>query len=158
MKKYVLSLLAVFCAAVSVNALDFSVSGTGATQTQGNSESAFGTAFRLEKFVTDSVSFGAVQGVSYASAASTVRGSTELFGAYNLNYTVFGFKNTTFAGAASGVGYGDGAAEWTAGPLLGNRFFLKDNVYLLTQANYDVGLNPAASNSVRYTIGIGIRF
>ena len=78
--------------------------------------------------------------------------------AYNLDYKVAGFKNQAFAGAGASFGYGDGLPTWHAGPLIGNRFFVKDNVYILAQANYDVGLNNVADNAVRYTLGLGVRF
>lgn len=148
--------MAVLAVAFNVSALDFSIAGTGATQTQGTTSSEFGTAVRLEKFVVPSVSVGYIQGISVATPE--VRGSSELFAAYNLNYTVFGFKNQAFAGAGASFGYGDGLPTWHAGPLLGNRFFVKDNVYILAQANYDVGLNNVADNQVRYTLGLGVRF
>ena len=156
MKKLLLSLMTVLAVTFNVGALDFSISGTGATQTQGNTSSIFGTALRLEKFVTTNISLGYVQGVSVATP--NVRGSSELFAAYNLDYKVAGFKNQTFAGAGASFGYGDGLPAWYAGPLLGNRFFVRDNVYVLTQANYDVGLNNVADNAVRYTLGLGVRF
>lgn len=156
MKKLLLSLMAVLAVALNVSALDFSIAGTGATQTQGTTSSEFGTAVRLEKFVVPSVSVGYIQGISVATP--DVRGSSELFGAYNLDYKVFGYKNQAFAGAGATFGYGDGLPTWHAGPLLGNRFFVKDNVYILAQANYDVGLNNAADNQVRYTLGLGVRF
>ena len=156
MKKLLLSLMAVLAVAFNVSALDFSISGTGATQTQGDTSSAFGTALRLEKFVVPSVSVGYIQGISVATP--NVRGSSELFAAYNLDYKVAGFKNQAFAGAGASFGYGDGLPTWHAGPLIGNRFFVKDNVYILAQANYDVGLNNVADNAVRYTLGLGVRF
>lgn len=156
MKKLLLLLMAILAVAFNVSALDFSIAGTGATQTQGTTSSAFGTSLRLEKFVVPSVSVGYIQGISVATP--DVRGSSELFAAYNLDYKVFGFKNQAFAGASATFGYGDGLPTWHAGPLLGNRFFVKDNVYILAQANYDVGLNGAADNLVRYTLGLGVRF
>ena len=156
MKKLLLSLMAVLAVAFNVSALDFSISGTGATQTQGTTSSEFGTALRLEHFATTNISVGYIQGIGVATP--DVRGSSELFAAYNLNYTVLGIKNQAFAGAGATFGYGDGLPTWHAGPLLGNRFFVKDNVYILTQANYDVGLNNAADNAVRYTLGLGVRF
>jgi hypothetical protein len=156
MKKLLLSLAAVLAVVFNVSALDFSISGTGATQTQGNTSSEFGTALRLEKFVIPSVSVGYIQGINVATP--NVRGSSELFAAYNLNYKITGFTNQVFAGAGASFGYGDGLPTWHAGPLLGNRFFVKDNVYILTQVNYDVGLNNVADNAVRYTLGLGVRF
>ena len=154
--KKLLSLMAVLAIALNVSALDFSISGTGATQTQGSTSSAFGTALRLEKFVVPSVSVGYVQGINVATP--DVRGSSELFAAYNLNYSIAKFKNQAFVGGSASLGYGNGVPTWYAGPLVGNRFFVKDNVYILTQANYDVGLNGVADNIVRYTLGLGVRF
>lgn len=156
MKKSLLSLLTVLAVAFNVSALDFSISGTGSTQTQGNTTSVFGTGVRLEQFVTTNISVGYIQGFSVATP--NVRGSSELFAAYNLDYKIAGFKNQAFAGAGASFGYGDGLPTWYAGPLLGNRFFVKDDIYILTQANYDVGLNKASDNAVRYTLGLGVRF
>jgi len=156
MKKLLLSLMAVLAVAFNVSALDFSIAGTGVTQTQGTTSSDFGTAIRLEHFATTNISVGYIQGINVATP--DVRGSSELFAAYNLDYKVFGFKNQAFAGAGATFGYGDGLPTWHAGPLLGNRFFVKDNVYILAQANYDVGLNNVADNQVRYTLGLGVRF
>jgi hypothetical protein len=156
MKKLLLSLLAVLAVTFNVGALDFSIGGTGSTQTQKNTGSEFGTALRLEKFATTNISVGYIQGINVATP--NVRGSSELFVAYNLDYKVVGFQNQTFAGAGASFGYGDGLPTWHAGPLLGNRFFVKDNVYILAQVNYDIGLNNVADNAVRYTLGLGVRF
>lgn len=154
LKKLMLSLLVILSVA-TVQAYDFAVLGSGTTQTQGDKKSVFGTEVRFEKFVAPTLSAGVVQGLSYN--AST-RGSSELFVAHNMNYNLFKVKNTLFAGADGRVGYGPNAPEWTAGPLIGNRIFLKENVYILAQVNYDVGLNRSAANGLRYTIGLGVRF
>lgn len=156
MKKLLLSLMAVLAVTFNLGALDFSIAGTGATQTQGTTDSVFGTAVRLEKFVSTNVSFGYIQGIEVTTP--DVRGSSELFGAYNLTYKVIGFTNQVFAGASAVFGYGNGLPTWHAGPIFGNRLFVKNNVYILAQANYDVGLNNVADNRVRYTLGLGVRF
>ena len=156
MKKLLLSLMAVLAVVFNVSALDFSIAGTGVTQTQGTTSSDFGTAIRLEHFATTNISVGYIQGIGVATP--DVRGSSELFAAYNLDYNVFGFTNQVFAGASAAFGYGNGLPTWHAGPILGNRLFVKNNVYILAQANYDVGLNNVVDNQVRYTLGLGVRF
>ena len=156
MKKLLLSLAAFLAVAINISALDFSIGGTGVTQTQGKSSSEFGTALRLETFVLPKVSVGYVQGVTVATP--NVRGTSELFGAYNLNYKVVGLTNQVFVGGGATVGYGNGAPTYHAGPLLGNRLFIKENVYVLAQVNYDVGLVKSTDNTLRYTLGLGVRF
>lgn len=155
MKKLLTAVLALVLTAFSVSALDLAVAGSGTTQANKSSDSAVGLNIRLEQFATTNITVGFAQGVSYDSNA---RFTSELFTAYNVNYSVFGLKNTVFAGAGGRVGYGKGDTGYSAGPLVGNRLFLRDNVYLLTQANYDVGLNRATDNVVRYTVGLGARF
>ena len=77
----------------------------------------------------------------------------------SINYSVFGVKNTVFAGGDVNFGYGSGVqGSWSGGPILGNRLFLAENVYILAQAAYDVGFNAAPSNQLRYTLGLAIRF
>ena len=151
-----LSLLTALTVSLSGNALDLAVTGTGTTQAHGDNSTAFGTEIRLEKFVNDKYSVGYVQGVSLDS--TDLRGTSELFVAYNLNYKVFGLKNQVYVGGGAKVGYGDQNFEASAGPVLGNRLFLKDDVYVLTQVNYDVGLNQTSDNVIRYSIGLGVRF
>lgn len=156
MNKKLLSLSLLACLALSANALDFSIGGSGTTQTSGAQNTQFGADLRLEQFVTPAVSVGAIQSIAYSS--NDLRGATDLFSAYNINYKVFGLNNTVFAGVSTRVGYGDSFPTWTAGPLIGNRLFIKENVYVLTQVNYDVGLNRAADNTIRYSLGLGVRF
>jgi hypothetical protein len=162
MKKLIITLASVvaLASALTANALDFSVNGVGQTQTQGAKNTGFGTEFRFEKFnplsVSTNVSVAVVQGVSFTEP--NVRGTTELLGAYNLNYSVFKLKNQAYVGVGSRVGYGNGDFTWTAGPVVGNRLFLRDNVYVLAQVGYDLGINRAADNTVRYTLGLGARF
>ena len=160
MKKLLMALLAVLTLTLTASALDLSLVGSGSTQIQGTKDSSFGTELRLEQYVTTNLSLGVSQGFSYASSAnSTLRGSTELFTAYNLHYSIFNVKNEVYVGAGTRVSYGDGDLVFTAGPLLGNRLFIRENVYVLTQANYDIAINNAASNdNIRYTLGLGVRF
>ena len=145
--------------AITTNALDFSIIGSGTTQTQGpTTPTQFATGLRLETFVTDAISVGAVQSFGLTTANNVVFNS-ELFTAYNLNYKIFGIKNTVFAGGDVNLAYGDGTQmAWQAGPILGNRLFLADNVYILAQASYDIALNSITRNQMRYTLGLGIRF
>ena len=91
-------------------------------------------------------------------ATPSVRGTSELFATYNVGYTLLKVKNQAYVGASGRIGYGNGGFVSTAGPLVGNRLFLKDNVYLFTQANYDVGLSGNVDNNVRYSVGLGARF
>lgn len=155
MKNLIALIAAIGVFVTQATAFDFSVSGTGTSQTQGNHDTAFGTAIRVETFVLSPFSLGLVQTFGVSDGAQF---NTELFGAYNVNYTVFGVTNTAFAGAAANYGYGNRVGAWYAGPLVGNRVFIRENVYVLAQANYDVGLNNAADNIVRYSLGIGVRF
>ena len=156
MKKLLFALFAVATLAFNVSALDFAITGTGTTQTTGTQSSAFGAEVRLEKFVTSNVSVAYVQGI--ATATPTIRGTSELLVAYNLNYKVFGVDNQVYFGGSGRVGYGDGDFGASVGPVLGNRLFLSKNVYLLTQINYDVGVNRATDNTIRYGLGLGARF
>jgi len=145
--------------AITVNAFDFSIVGSGATQTQGpTTPTQFATGLRFETFVLEPVSIGAVQSFGL-SAANNTQFNTEVFSAYNINYTIFGIKNTVFAGGNANLSYGDAIQPaWQAGPILGNRLFLTDNVYILAQAAYDVALNGVSNNQVRYLLGIAVRF
>lgn len=93
------------------------------------------------------------------SASNNTSFNTEGFAAYNINYSVFGVKNTVFAGGDVNFGYGSGVqGSWRGGPILGNRLFLAENVYILAQAAYDVGINSAPDNQMRYTLGLAVRF
>ena len=156
--KKILALLSLITA-VTINAADFSIVGSGSTQTQGTATpTQFATGLRLETFVTDAISIGAVQSFGL-SAANNVTFNTEAFAAYNINYKVFGVKNTVFAGGDVNLAYGDGVQPaWQAGPILGNRLFLSDNVYVLGQVSYDVALNAITRNQIRYTLGLAFRF
>ena len=156
--KRLIALLSIITA-LTANALDFSIVGSGNTQTQGpTTPTQFATGLRFEAFVTDAISVGAVQSFGLTSA-NNVLFNTEVFAAYNINYTIFGMKNTVFAGGDANLAYGDGTqSAWQAGPILGNRFFLTDNTYILAQAAYDVALNSVSSNQVRYTLGLAFRF
>lgn len=156
MKKLLITLLATVALALNVSALDFAITGTGATQTTGNQASAFGAEARLEYFVTPKVSVAYVQGVS--TATPNIRGTSELLAAYNINYKFLGLKNQVYVGGSGRIGYGTGDFASSLGPVLGNRLFLKDNVYVLTQVNYDVGVNRTTDNTVRYSVGLGARF
>jgi len=156
MKKLLTTLLATVALALNVSALDFAITGTGATQTTGTQASAFGAEARLEYFASTNVSVAYVQGIS--TATPDVRGTSELLAAYNLDYKLAGIKNQAYVGGGGRVGYGNGDFAASLGPVLGNRLFLKDNVYVLTQVNYDVGLNKATDNAVRYSLGLGARF
>lgn len=157
MKKLILLLSLV--SALTASAFDFSIVGSGATQTQGpTTPTQFATGLRFETFVTDAISLGAVQSFGVTSV-DDARFNTEIFSAYNINYTIFGVKNTVFAGGDANLSYGNGIqSAWQAGPILGNRLFLSDNVYVLAQAAYDVALNGVSNNQVRYTLGIAVRF
>lgn len=158
MKKLLLTLLTVLALSFNLSAFDFGITGTGTTATEKGNATSFGAGLRFEQFVyNDTVSVGLNQGISYDSATENVRGSTELFTAYNINYKVLGVNNTLFAGGDARADYGNSTA-WYAGPLLGNRLFLTKNVYILTQANYDVGLNNTATDGLRYTLGLCVRF
>lgn len=156
MKKLLFALFAIAALAFNVSALDFAITGTGTTQTTGPQNSAFGAEARLETFVATNCSVAYVQGIS--TATSNVRGTSELLAAYNKNYKVFGVNNQVYIGGSGRVGYGDGGFGVSLGPVLGNRLFLSKNVYLLTQINYDIGLNRATDNTLRYGIGLGARF
>jgi hypothetical protein len=151
-----LSLLAVCMLTLNLFALDLAITGTGTTQTQNSQNTSFGTELRLEQFVAKNCSIGFVQGINVATP--NTRGTSELFTTYNVDYTLFGLKNQVYLGGDGRVGYGNGDIAWSVGPLAGNRLFLKDNVYILTQVNYDIGLNHNIDNSVRYSIGLGVRF
>lgn len=155
MKKLVLAVLSAALTLFGANALDLAVAGTGTTQANKSTDSAVGLNVRFEEFATTNITVGFTQGVSYDS---DVRFTSELFTAYNVSYKVFGLKNSVFVGGGGRVGYGKGDTGYSAGPLVGNRLFLRDNVYLLTQANYDIGLSKAVDNAVRYTVGLGVRF
>jgi len=156
--KRLIALLSIITA-LTANALDFSIVGSGNTQTQGpTTPTQFATGLRFETFVTDAISIGAVQSFGL-SAANNVTFNTEAFAAYNINYKVFGVKNTVFAGGDVNLAYGDGVQPaWQAGPILGNRLFLSDNVYVLGQVSYDVALNAITRNQIRYTLGLAFRF
>ena len=153
--KKLLALLTVAALAFSALAVDLSVGGSGTTAQTGQA-SKFGTEIRLEQFVTTNVSVGIAQGLQIATPS--VRGTSELFATYNVGYTLLKVKNQAYVGASGRIGYGNGGFVSTAGPLVGNRLFLKDNVYLFTQANYDVGLSGNVDNNVRYSVGLGARF
>lgn len=156
MKKLIV-LLSLIAATVT-NAADFSILGSGTTPVQGSAaNTAFATAVRLETFLTDSISAGVVQ--SFGVATDAAKFNSEVFGAYNINYSVFGVKNTVFAGGAANLAYGQQEqAAWAGGPLLGNRLFLSDNIYILAQANYDFAINPASNPALRYSLGLAFRF
>lgn len=158
MKNTLLSVLTAFAFAIvstlTASAFDVSLVGSGTTA-QASKKSLFGTELRLESFVTQNVSVGLNQGISYTGST---RGSSELFGAYNVNYNLFKVKNQAFLGGGGRISYGDDAPQWTAGPLVGNRIFLRKDVYILTQVSYDVGLNRHADNGLRYLLGLGVRF
>jgi hypothetical protein len=145
--------------AITANAFDFSIVGSGSTQTQGSATpTQFATGLRFETFVTDAISIGAVQSFG-VNATNNVAFNSEAFAAYNINYKVFGVKNTVFAGGDVNLAYGEGIQPaWQAGPILGNRLFLSDNVYVLGQVSYDVALNSVTSNQLRYTLGLAFRF
>ena len=144
---------------LTINAADFSIVGSGTTQTQGSATpTQFATGLRQEVFLTDAISAGAVQSFGL-TAANQVRFNSELFTAYNINYKVFGLKNTVYFGGDANLAYGDGTqTAWQAGPILGNRFFLSDSTYILAQAAYDVALNSISSNKMLYTLGLAFRF
>lgn len=156
--KRLITLLAIITG-LTVNAADFSIVGSGATQTQGSATpTQFATGLRYEVFLTDSISAGAVQSFGL-TAADQVRFNTELFAAYNINYKIFGVKNTIYAGGDANAAYGDGLqTAWQAGPILGNRLFLSENTYILAQASYDIALNSITANQIRYTLGLAFRF
>ena len=156
--KRLIALLSIITA-LTANAFDFSIVGSGATQTQGTSTpTQFASGLRFETFVTEAISVGAVQSFGL-SASNNTSFNTEGFAAYNINYSVFGVKNTVFAGGDVNFGYGSGVqGSWSGGPILGNRLFLAENVYVVAQAAYDVGFNAAPSNQLRYTLGLAIRF
>jgi len=156
MKKFI-TILSLFVATI-VNAADFSMLGSGTTPVNSSAaNTAFATAVRLETFLTDAISAGAVQ--SFGVATDAAKFNTEAFAAYNVNYSIFGVKNTVYGGGAANLGYGQAEqANWAGGPLLGNRLFLSDNVYILAQANYDFAISPAANNALRYSLGLAFRF
>jgi len=156
MKKFI-TILSLFVATIA-SAADFSILGSGTTPVNSSAaNTAFATAVRLETFLTDAISAGVVQ--SFGVATDAAKFNSEVFGAYNVNYSIFGVKNTVFAGGAVNLGYGQAEqASWAGGPLLGNRLFLTDNIYVLAQANYDFAISPAANNALRYSLGLAFRF
>lgn len=155
MNKLIATIVTIMALTTRTTAFDFSVSGTGASQTSNGHDTTFGTAIRAETFVLAPLSIGVVQTFGVADGANF---NTELFAAYNYDYIVFGVKNTAFAGAGASYAYGNRAGAWYAGPLVGNRVFVKEDVYILAQANYDFDLNNNPSDTVRYSLGIGVRF
>lgn len=158
MKKLLLTLVALLGLVINTHAFDFGISGSGTTQTQATRNTAFSAGVTLETATYKHVSVGVTQEIG---VGSNLQGATELFTHYNLSYQLFSHEFAPFIGADARVVYGENlVAGYTAGPSVGAKLFLKKDVYVLGQVNYDFNLHnsPGSDGVLRYILGLGVRW
>ncbi len=139
----------------AVSALDLTLSGTGTTQTQAARNTTFGANVGLDYYLNKNVSVGLIQGYSYGTVQ---RAETDVNVRYNLPLTVKTLEVAPFVGVDGIAGYGNGQPNYAVSPVIGAKVFVKKDVYILGAVNYDIGLNKATDNAIRYTLGLGVRF
>lgn len=149
--------------AFDTNAWSLTISGVGNTAVNGGA-TAFGTdvgvsyagAFGLPA----QLDTGLRQGIYYVNntTGDTIGGRTALFGDWNVQLYK---KLYAFAGAEVASQYGFGKTKWTAGPEVGVKYFVKKDVYLYGQVNYNFQLNDRKGSdldNLSYGLGLGLRF
>lgn len=173
MKKFITTVVCMVALATSVlagpsaydtNAWSLTLSGVGNTAVNGGA-TAFGTDIGVSYAgafgLPSQLDTGVRQGIYYANNAvgDTIGGRTALFADWNVQIYK---KLYAFAGVEAASTYGFGKTQWTAGPEIGVKYFLKKDVYLAGQVNYDFQLNGRNGNTdldnIRYGVGFGIRF
>ncbi len=137
----------------------FTLTGVGATAVNGNA-TTFATEVGLSRLtrIVVPVDLGVRQDIGYASVGSKFTTSTEVF--TDVQLTAFN-RFSIFAGPNVRYAYGDQTAKITVGPEAGVKVGLAKNVYSYGRANYDFVLNGnklTATDTIRYTVGIGIKF
>lgn len=93
-------------------------------------------------------------GVSQALGWKPFAGSTDL----DANWCLHVFGNLyTLPGVSGGLVYGsEGKPVWRTGPELQAQYYLKDDVYIIGQVNYDIVTE--GKDDTRWSIGIGYEF
>jgi hypothetical protein len=93
-------------------------------------------------------------GVSQALGWKPFAGSTDL----DANWCFHVFGNLyTLPGVSGGLVYGsEGKPVWRTGPELQAQYYLKDDVYIIGQGNYDIV--SIGKPDIRWSLGIGWEF
>ena len=141
------------------NAWSLTIAGSGTTTTQ-TASTSFGADVGLSYSgfagLPTQLETGVRQGFGYSSEGEVMVGRTALAADWNIQVYK---KLYVFAGAEAAVKYGNTSPVWTAGPEAGVKYFVKKDVYLLGQVNYDFNLTDSdQSDAMRYLVGFGIRF
>jgi hypothetical protein len=138
-----------------------SLSGVGASALNGSklNNSTVGGEFELGhsgKFILP-LDAGVRQGVGYSDAnGSSWQLSTHVFS----DWRVVKLGNLELgAGGNVGLSYANQPLKWEASPEVVTRLYLKRDVDLFGRVEYPFDLNAGRSeNSLRYTLGIRVRF
>ena len=142
----------------------FTVGGSGATTTSGDSQSSIGlnlSAGRNLSLFGTSDEAGVRQSIGYASpkGGATIA-STRLYG----DVTVFSFNLSqavpvdVYVGGAAGPTYGNTTLQWMAAPEAGLDVWLARNVAIDARVDYAFDLsNGRSENILEYVIGVKFR-
>jgi hypothetical protein len=143
----------------------FTLGGSGATTTSGDSQSAIGLNFSVARdlslFGTRDEA-GVRQSFGYASPdGGTTLASTRLYA----DVVVFSFNLAKdvpvdfYVGGAAGPTYGNTTLQWKAAPEVGLDVWLAKNVAIDARADYAFDLNNGRSeNVIEYVLGVKFKF
>lgn len=143
----------------------FTIGGSGATSTSGDSQTAFGlnlSAGRDLSLFGTKDEVGVRQSIGYASGnGGTTLASTRLYA--DVVVLTFNLTQITpvelYVGGNAGATYGDTSLRWTAAPEAGVDVWLAPNVALDGRIDYAFDLNHGRSEDVlEYVIGVKFRF
>ena len=143
----------------------FTLGGSGATTTSGDSQSAIGLNFSVGRDLSlfgtrDEV--GVRQSFGYASPdGGTTLASTRLYAdvvvlSFNLTKTV---PVDFYVGGSAGPTYGNTSLQWKAAPEAGVDVWLAKNVAIDARVDYAFDLNNGRSENVlEYVLGVKFKF
>lgn len=138
---------------------ELTLNGGGVASSQFK-EGSFNTQIGVGYFLTDQVEAGFRQSIQFASfGESNWAASTRVFGDYHFDFD----RLQPFAGLGLSFNYGDAVADtWAAGPEVGAKYFIKDEVFLYAMVQYDVFFRDAKNDrgnfddgQILYSFGIG---
>jgi hypothetical protein len=143
----------------------FTLGGSGATTTSGDSQSAFGlnlSAGRNISLFGTRDEAGVRQSIGYASLnGGTALAATRLYAdvvvfSFNLSQTI---PVDVYVGGAAGPTYGNTTLQWKAAPEAGVDVWLAKNVAIDGRIDYAFDLNSGrAENTLEYVLGIKFKF
>lgn len=143
----------------------FTLGGSGATTTTGDSQTALGVSFSVGKTLNVfnvQEELGVRQSIGYASGDG---GTTLLSTKPYLDVNVFSFNLTKeipvtlFVGANAGLTYGNTTPRWTLAPEAGADVWLAKNVAIEARGEYAFNIDNSGFNSQdAFTWFLGVKF